>query len=42
MRAEVTIDFPSTAIVIGTTKCSPERRDSSTDMDATENADKDK
>jgi hypothetical protein len=42
MRAEVTIDFPLIAIVIGTTKCSPDKRDSSTDMDATENADKDK
>jgi hypothetical protein len=42
MRAEVTIDFPLIATVIGITKCSPERRDSSTDMDATENADKDK
>ena len=42
MSAEVTIDFLSIATVIGTTKCSPERRDSSTDMYATENADKDK
>ena len=42
IRPEVTIDFPLTVIVIGTTKCSPERRDSSTDMNATENADNDK
>ena len=42
IRAEVMIDFPSMAIVIGTTKCLPKGRDSSTDMDATENADKDK